>query len=208
MKVVQLLGGFEEMFVDLEGFDLRFKSRGWNTQLGGRTQPSRHAASAFSQSSLNHLFFLSHKLVGKRLACRMSLARLPNQPMLIDRKLFRVTDDDRPFNYILQLSNIARPGVGLQQIQALPADAPYFLPHFTGISIDKVLDQHGDVLFAFAQRRYFNGKYVEPIEEIAPKAAGFNGGLQVTIGGGNHPHVSPNRLISTQTLKFVILQHP
>src|SRR6185369_3570372 len=152
------------MFVDLEGSDLRFQSRGRNTELGGRTQRSRHSASAFSQGSLNHLFFLSRKLVGERLARRLSLTRLPNEPTLIDREALRVTDDDRPFNYILQLSNVARPGVRLKLIQGLFVDAPYFLPRFTGITINEVLDQHGDVLFSLTQRRHCNGKYVEPIE--------------------------------------------
>ena len=94
-------GFFEEVFVDFEGVDLRFQSRGRNTELGGCTQPSRHAAAAFSQSSLNNLFCLNHQHIGERLAGWLSLTRLPNQPMLIDRKLFRVTDDDRSFNHIL-----------------------------------------------------------------------------------------------------------
>ena len=100
-RVLQLLSGFEAMFVDLEGPDLRFQGRGRNTEPGGRTQRSGHAASAFGQGSLNYLFFLSHQLVGERLACRLSLTRLPNEPTLIDREDLRVTEDNRPFNHIL-----------------------------------------------------------------------------------------------------------
>ena len=149
------------MFVDLKRSDLRFQSRGRNCEPGGRTQRSRHSASAFSQGSLNHLFFLGHKLVAERLACRLNLTRIPNKPTLIDGEALRVTDDNRPFNHILQLSNVTRPRVRLKQIQGLLVGAPDFLPRFPGISSNEVLDQQGDVLFPIALRVVAMGKYME-----------------------------------------------
>jgi hypothetical protein len=47
--VMQQLRGFEALFVDLKGPDLRFQSRGRDAELGGRTDG---AASVFSQGSL------------------------------------------------------------------------------------------------------------------------------------------------------------
>lgn len=61
LKERPLLYRLETVFVDLEGPDLRFQSRGRHTKLGCRTKGPRHSASAFSQRRLNHLFFLSHK---------------------------------------------------------------------------------------------------------------------------------------------------
>jgi hypothetical protein len=47
------------------------------------------------------------------------------------------------------LANVARPRVGLQQLQALLFYASYFLPSFTGVAIDEVLDHYGNVFSSF-----------------------------------------------------------
>ena len=52
--------------------------------------------------------------MGERPACRLDLVTLLNNPTLIDRENLRVAEDDRPFNHILQFSNIARPRVRLK----------------------------------------------------------------------------------------------
>ena len=85
--------------------------------------------------------------------------------------------------------------------------AAYLLPRFVGIAINEVLDQQGKVFSSFTEGRQVNGKHVAPIKEIAPKRAGGHGSLQVPIGGGNHPHIGPNRSRSTDPLEFPLLQH-
>src|SRR5258708_7754879 len=73
-------------------------------------QPKRagHLAPGLSQSSLNHCLLLNRQLFGKRQTCSPVRKSLGRKPTLIHGEVFRVADDDRAFNDILQLSNVAR----------------------------------------------------------------------------------------------------
>src|SRR5438552_3493976 len=82
----------------------------------------------------------------------------------------------------------------------------YSLPCLPGESIDEVLHQHGNILSSLAQRRHLERKYIEPVEQVAPKGSADDGRFQITIGGCDHSHVSTNRLISAHPLKFPLLQ--
>ena len=66
--------------------------------------------------------------------------------------MFRVADDDRAFNDILQLPNIAWPWVGSELFQGFVADAAELLPRFASITIDEILGQHRNILLALAER--------------------------------------------------------
>ncbi len=48
---------------------------------------------------------------------------------------------------------------------------------------------------------------IEPIKQVLPKIAGFHFSLQLSVGGGYHPHISPNRLRATNPFKFHFLEH-
>src|SRR5215469_3647497 len=82
----------------------------------------------------------------------------------------------------------------------------YSLPSLTSVSINEVGHQQGNIFSSFAQRRHLQGKYIEPVKEVATKGTGRDGALQVPIGSRNHSHISPNRLISTHELKLTLLQ--
>src|SRR5260221_13602626 len=109
--------------------------------------------------------------------------------MLINHKVFRFTDNHRPFDDVLELANVAWPAVGLQELQALLTYPSYLFPRFTGEASDEVLDEHGNVCSSLPQGRHRNRKDVEPVKQIAAKCSGSDGSLQITIGGGDDPHV-------------------
>ena len=48
---------------------------------------------------------------------------------------------------------------------------------------------------------------MQPIEEIAPKRLIDEGSVQIAIGGCNHPNVGADRLSSTDTLEFALLEN-
>src|SRR6266536_2204545 len=154
------LDGSEVILVNLQRSDLRFQGRGRNAQLGCRTRRPRYSASGLSQGSLNYLPLLRYRPLGQGLARRLCQNRLRRQPTLLYREGLRITDDDRPLDDILELSNVTRPRVRLQQLQCLLVDATYFLPHFAGIAFNEVLHQHENVFSSFAQRRNLDGKHV------------------------------------------------
>ena len=52
------------------------------------------------------------------------------------------------------------------------------------------------------------GKYVEPIKEILAKASTGHGGYQISIGRSDDSHINSDRLCSSDSLKFSLLQDP
>ena len=79
---------------------------------------SGHLAPGLSQSNLNDCLLLNRELFGKRLIYRLGGDRAPRKPTLIHREVFRVADNDRAFDDVLQLPNIAGPWIRLEQFQS------------------------------------------------------------------------------------------
>ena len=82
-----------------------------------------------------------------------------------------------------------------------------FLACFSGIAIDEVLDQHGDIFSTLTQRWNGDGKDVQPVIKVAAKRAGSDGGLQIAIGSGNYANVGPYLLMPTHSFEFSLLQN-
>src|SRR5512144_13915 len=68
------------------------------------------------------------------------------------------------------------------------------------------LDQQGEVLAPRAQGRQDDGKDIEPIVEILPKAPLLNRPLQILVGGGEDANVHGDGLVAPQPLDFALLQ--
>jgi hypothetical protein len=60
--------------------------------------------------------------------------------------------------------------------------------------LHEILDQDQNVVFPFSQRRHFDGKHIQPIEEILAEGPIRYGGVQVAIRGSNNANVDSNRL--------------
>src|SRR5260370_19316632 len=127
------------------------------------------------------------------------------EPALIDCEGLCFGHNQRPFNHILQFTNVSRPGIGLQSIQSCFPYLADLLSRFPCEPLDKVFNQHGDIFLAFAQWGNLDRKHIKAIEEIAAKCAGSNSVLQVTVGGCDHSHISSNERIPTYSLKFTLL---
>ena len=68
-------------------------------------------------------------------------------------------------------------------------------------------DEEGDVLDAFAQRRYANGKHVQSIEEIGAKHTLLNHLPEILIGSCDHADVHRCRAAAAaQSLDLTLLK--
>src|SRR5205814_8282554 len=94
-----------------------------------------------------------------------------------------------------------------KQFQRLLVDTFYVLASFSCIAIDKVFDQQRDVRSSFSKRGYLDREDVQPIKQITAEGASADGGLQVTIGGCNHPNVCADSTGAADTLKLMLLQN-
>src|SRR5713226_4389513 len=99
---------FESVFVDSQSFDFCVKGWSWNPQFACRTTWTGYAAPTFCEGGLNHFLFLPTQCTAKRNSWTSDFERLSLEPRLVHRKSISVAQDDGPFNYILELTNVAR----------------------------------------------------------------------------------------------------
>src|SRR6202008_591256 len=123
--------------------------------------------------------------------------RRPRKPNLIDREILRVAHDYGSLDDVLQFENIARPRVRLKQFQAPFVYTADVLSYFPRVTIDEVLNQHGNIFQPVPQRRHLDRKNVEPVKEVAPEHARSNGSLQIAVSSSDHPNIRPDRASST-----------
>src|SRR6267378_5015020 len=122
-----------------------------NPQLGSRAGWSEHLSSTFAQGSLDHLFFLSSKLLGElRLVFRLGCKRLARKPGLVHREILCFAHDDRSFDDVLEFANITWPRIRLKKLQSLAVYPAYVLAQFPRVMFDEVSDQRGNIFTPFA----------------------------------------------------------
>src|SRR4029453_17654146 len=83
-----------------------------------------------------------------------------------------VTHDDRPLQQVLELADVARPGVLLHLLDDGRGKGMYSPAARRGEACDEVPGEKRDVFPAVAQRRHRHGKHAEAEVEGAAKAAG------------------------------------
>ena len=71
-----------------------------------------------------------------------------------------------------------------------------------------VVEQQGNVLTPRAQRRHFDFRHVQAVEQVLAEAAGAHLVVQVRLGGADHPHVDADAAVGTQALQALLLDHP
>src|SRR4029077_11744577 len=80
--------------------------------------------------------------------------------------------------------------------------------HPPGEYLGEMKGQLADVLPALSQGRNHDRKNVQPIVKITAKLITCNHLCQITMGGGDQPHVDVMRASATQALELLFLQHP
>ena len=110
---------------------------------------------------------------------------------------------------VLQLADVARPGVVHHRGEGFRAD---FLRDETAVGREagqKVLDEHRDVVLALAQRRDDKMDDVEPVEQVFAKLPLRDHVAQRPVGRRNHAHVHAARgLVGADFLQFAGLEKP
>ena len=86
-------------------------------------------------------------------------------------------------------------------------DTPYVLTRLSGVAIDKVFDQQGNVFCSFPKRWNLNGENMQAVKQITPERSSANGGLEVPIGGCDDPDVGTDSTTAADTFKLMFLQN-
>src|SRR6266487_5390091 len=75
------------------------------------------------------------------------------------------------------------------------------------ITIDKIIYEQRNILFAIAQRRLFDWKNVEPVVKIIAKGAVRDSRLQITIRRRDDADVSAQNFCAADAFKLAFLQN-
>src|SRR5581483_4111746 len=110
----------------------------------------------------------------------------------LDVELVAALERDGAFDSVLQLADVARPLVGAEVAQRAGGDAQDALACRRREALEKVAGEQGDVFFAVAQRRDFDGDDAQAIVKVFAEAAFGDELFQVFVGGGDDADVHRN----------------
>ena len=109
---------------------------------------------------------------------------------------------------MLQLTDVARPVVGFQQLHGLRTDAVVLLAQLPVVAVQKVLRQQLNVLRTAAQRRHPDVDGVEPVEQIRQHLLVLHQLLRRPVHGRHDADIHLFRLGCAQRHDGFGVQHP
>src|SRR5258707_15188237 len=74
--------------------------------------------------------------------------------------------------------------------------------------MDKVFQQHQNVVLPFAKRGNMDREYVQPVVEVRAKCPVRNGGFEIAVRCGYYADIDSNGLRTADAFEFTFLQHP
>src|SRR5262249_37769864 len=102
------------------------------------------------------------------------------------------TENDCPLDNVLQLTNVARPGVVRQHLHGFLHDSTDPLPQLAAEPVHKEVRKQRDVAATLPKRRQSHRQHVQTIEKIRPEPAFLNSLLQIAIASGYDSDVHPD----------------
>src|SRR5271157_4523729 len=106
---------------------------------------------------------------------------------------------------VLQLADIARPGIAHQQAhRALRKAHPGATQGFL-ILAQEVIGEQRDVILALAERRQRDIDHVYPVEQLLAEASGLDLLFEVAVGRAQNADVEADRLVGAERIAFALL---
>src|SRR6266436_3041802 len=115
--------------------------------------------------------------------------------------------DDGAFHQILQLANVARPGIPLESSHGFRRNAVDLLPHAAAKHLHEMRDKRGNVLPPFSERRQQDGEDVQAIVQVTPKLTASYHLRQIPIGCSYQADIHFVGATTAQSLELLLLQH-
>src|SRR2546423_3921478 len=106
-------------------------------------------------------------------------------------------ENRKPFDEILELTHIPRPGISDEDALGLRRKLARLLPMNHREFPQKVSGKHRDVFFALSQRRNNERDYVQAVVKIFAKIIFLNLSLKILVSSRDDPDVHGNSLRAT-----------
>src|SRR6266478_3861505 len=132
---------------------------------------------------------------------------LASEPSPIDPERVAVAKDHGPLDDVLELANVSRPMIGLEQLQRVLVDSADVLLGLLRIALHEVLDQHRNVFSPFPKSGEVDREDVQAIEEVGAKRSRRGRRRQITVRRGNYADVGGNDPITSDSLELSLLEH-
>src|SRR5262249_42572040 len=98
-----------------------------------------------------------------------------------------------------------RPLVGREAIHCILFDSVDVTPHARAELGDKELHQESNIAGAFPERRQYEWKHIEPIEQVLAKLPFTDRPGQIAIGGSDDAHIDLDRLRAADAFELALL---
>ena len=131
-----------------------------------------------------------------------------NQHTGVNPQDFTIGQNHAALNHILQLANVARPGVLLYRRERSLFDVTDLLPVRPDIARDEIIHQHRYVTLTFTQGWHVNRKNIQSIKQVHPKPPLANFPSQIFVGRRDYPHVRFDRAVAAEPFELPLLQNP
>src|SRR5256885_11649721 len=116
-------------------------------------------------------------------------------------------EDERPFDHVLELPDVARPTVVLENRERLRADALHRFAELRGDFSDEVRGQQRDILPPLPQGRQLNRNDVQSVEEILSQDAVGDRPGDVPVRGGDQPYIDLDVASVADAADLPLLDH-
>src|SRR5438093_7839561 len=190
---------------DVELFHLLLQSGTLHSQTGRGPLRTAHYPSGFMEDAEDVLPFgvgQCDRLPGRRL----SLGGRGLQVAEVDPERSARRENDRAFDDILHLPDIARPVVANKGVHDRGRDALDPPAHPARETLDEMADQHRNIFAPLAQGRQHDREHVQAVVEVVAEVAVGDHVRQVAVRGRHQAHVYPDRPRASQALKLLLLQ--
>ena len=107
----------------------------------------------------------------------------------VDRDRLAVLDGHDALDDVLELADVARPGIALEQADDVGREPLRLLAHLVAVFLEEVGDEDGDVLDPFAERRHVDGDDVQAVEELLAELPLGDPLLEVQVRRGDDADV-------------------
>src|SRR6185503_16228619 len=115
--------------------------------------------------------------------------------------------DHGALDHVLELADVARPVVALQQSRLLLRQRQRPMTEFLARALEEVTRDLNDVVTALAQRRHLDRENAEPVEQVLTESPFGDGLLEIAVRRRDHAHVDGMRAIVSDALVLALLQH-
>src|SRR3972149_4863883 len=115
--------------------------------------------------------------------------------------------DGNPATEVFQLSDIPRPGQGIQVRLGCRQYLLYLPPNLPRCPLDEVFGKRWYVGTSVAQGWDMHANHVQAMQKVLSEGAELHPLFKLLMSRGNHPHIDTDGVMAAHTVKLALSEH-